>query len=96
MDVKNFKRLLISIPKSIELNSESKAKLILVWDWVHTRPNIYFFGGKAWIPIKICNWHYSKIRVIGNVVDSIIEPRKNNQNYFYKKYNFIYNPKYYF
>jgi len=32
MDVKNFKRLLISIPKYIELNSEPK--LILVWAWV--------------------------------------------------------------
>jgi len=28
-----------------------------------------------------CIWHYSKIRVIGNVVDSITEPRKKN-NYF--------------
>ena len=35
------------------------------------------------LPITIGNWHYSRIRVIGNVVDSIVEPRKNNQNYFY-------------
>jgi len=34
------------------------------------------------LPIKIGNWHYSSIRVIGNVVDSITEPRKNNYNYF--------------
>jgi hypothetical protein len=32
--------------------------------------------------ITIGNWHYSRIRVIGNVVDSITEPRKNNYFYF--------------
>jgi len=37
MGVKNFKRLLISIPKCIEFNSESKSKLILAWVWVHTQ-----------------------------------------------------------
>ncbi len=31
MGVKNFKRLLISILKCIELNSEPKPKLILIW-----------------------------------------------------------------
>ncbi len=30
------------------------------------------------LPITIGEWHYSRIRVIGNVVDSITEPRKNN------------------
>ena len=43
MGVKNFKRLLISIPKCIELNSE----LILVLGLGSNpgpRPNIYFFG----------------------------------------------------
>jgi hypothetical protein len=34
------------------------------------------------LPIAIGNWHYSRSRVIGNVVDSITEPRKNNCNYF--------------
>jgi len=34
------------------------------------------------LPIKIGNWHYSSIRVIGNVVDLITEPRKDNYNYF--------------
>jgi len=28
------------------------------------------------LPITIGNWHYSRIRVIGNVVDLITEPRK--------------------
>ena len=36
---------------------------------------------------KFGNWHYSRIRVIGNVVDSITEPRKNKYNYFYNFYN---------
>ena len=43
--------------------------------------------------ITVGNWHYSRIRVIGNVVDSITEPRKNNLQFIfimkYKKYNFI-------
>ena len=34
------------------------------------------------LAITIGNWHYSSIRVIGNVVDSITEPRKNNYNNF--------------
>jgi len=29
------------------------------------------------MPITIGKWHYSRIRVIGNVVDSITEPRRN-------------------
>jgi len=33
-------------------------------------------------PITIGNRHYSRIRVIGNGVDSTAEPRKNNYNYF--------------
>jgi hypothetical protein len=44
MGIKNFKRLLTSIPKHTELNSE----LILVWVWVHTRdpdPKYTFFWG---------------------------------------------------
>ena len=46
MGVKNFKRLLISRPKCIELNSESKPKLILVLgSHPGPRPNIYFFFG---------------------------------------------------
>ena len=28
------------------------------------------------LPITIGNWRYSRIRVIGNVVDSITEPRE--------------------
>ena len=28
------------------------------------------------MPITIGNWHYSRIRVIGNVVDSITETRE--------------------
>ena len=31
---------------------------------------------KITLPITIGYWHYSRIRVIGNVVDSITEPRK--------------------
>jgi len=49
MGFKNFKRLLISIPKFIELNSESKPELILVLVWVSTRdpdPIYIFFGSK--------------------------------------------------
>jgi hypothetical protein len=34
------------------------------------------------LPITIGNWHYSRIRVIGNVVDSITQPPKNNKKYF--------------
>jgi hypothetical protein len=34
------------------------------------------------LPITTGNWHYSIIRAIGNVVDSITKPRKNNYNYF--------------
>ena len=34
------------------------------------------------LPITIGNWHYSRIRGIGNVVDSVTEPRKNNYFYF--------------
>ena len=30
------------------------------------------------LPITIGKWHYSRIRVIGNVVDLITEPRKKN------------------
>ncbi len=50
MGVKNFKRLLISIPKCIEFNSESKSNLILAWVWVHTQdpdPIYTFFEGKG-------------------------------------------------
>ena len=48
MGVNNFKRLLISIPKCLELNSESKPKLILILGLdlgphPGPRPNIYFF-----------------------------------------------------
>ena len=49
MDFKNFKRLLISVPKCLELNSE----LILVW--VYTRepdPICTFLGGNFCILIK--------------------------------------------
>ena len=66
LGVNNFKRLLISIPKCIELNSESKPKLILVWVWAPGRdPNsIYtFFWGKSlimidcqWVPITSNDW----------------------------------------
>ena len=35
------------------------------------------------LPIAIGNWHYSRSRVIGNVVDSITEPRKNITITFY-------------
>ncbi len=45
------------------------------------------------LPITIGNWHYSKIRVIGNVVDSITEPRKKQLQLLFimtcKKYKFI-------
>jgi len=34
------------------------------------------------LPIRIGNWYYSRIRVIGNVVDSINERRKNDHNHF--------------
>jgi hypothetical protein len=50
------------------------------------------------LPITIGNWHYSKIRVIGNVVDSITEPRKKQLQLLfimtYKKCKFIHNRKY--
>ena len=32
------------------------------------------------LPITIGKWHYSRIRVIGNVVDSIAGARKTNCN----------------
>jgi hypothetical protein len=52
------------------------------------------------LPIRIGNWQNSRFRGIGNVVDSITEPRKNNYNHFfirtYTKYKFISNTKYYF
>ena len=32
------------------------------------------------LPITIGDWHYSRIRVIGNVVDLTTEPRKNKYN----------------
>jgi hypothetical protein len=51
MGAKILKSLLISTPKCTELNSESKAKLILVWVWVHTwdpDPIYTFLGGKVW------------------------------------------------
>ncbi len=35
------------------------------------------------LPITIGNWHYSRIRVIGNVVDSIAEPLKKITVTFY-------------
>ncbi len=35
------------------------------------------------LPISIGDWHYSRIRVIGNVVDSITEPRKKITITFY-------------
>ena len=34
--------------------------------------------------LPISDWHCSRIRVIGNVVDSVTEPRKNNYKYFLK------------
>jgi hypothetical protein len=30
------------------------------------------------LPITVGNWRYPRIKVIGDVVDSITEPRKNN------------------
>ena len=55
--------------------------------------------GTITLLITIGDGHYSRIRVVGNLVDSITEPRK-----IYKKYlvisntkcNFISNTKYYF
>ncbi len=50
------------------------------------------------LPISIGDWHYSRIRVIGNAVDSITEPRKKQLKFLfimtYKKYKFIHNTKY--
>ena len=45
MGVKNFKRLLISIPKCIKLNSELILALGL-GSHPEPRPNIYFFWGE--------------------------------------------------
>jgi hypothetical protein len=58
MGVKNFKRLLISIPKCIEINSESKSKfkskLILVWVPIRGQTQyILFFGVKCVLVIII-------------------------------------------
>jgi len=44
--------------------------------------------------MTVGNWHYSRIRVIGNVGDSITEKKTKKQLLFtmtYKKYNFIRN-----
>jgi len=58
MGVKNFKRLLISIPKCIELSSE----LILVLGLVShpgPRPNIYFFWGEmSGFDLEINSMHF--------------------------------------
>ena len=47
------------------------------------------------LPITIGNWHYSRIIVIGNVVDSIAETRKKQLLFImtYKRYKFIHNTK---
>ena len=56
--------------------------------------------GTITLPITSGNWHYSRSRVIGNVVDSITEtPKKQLQLLFimtYKKYKFVHNTKYCF
>ncbi len=69
MGVKNFKRLLISIPKCIELNSE----LILILGLglgSHTEPksNIYFFQGE----MSDCNI-YHKINQLNNEIKQLID-----------------------
>jgi len=52
------------------------------------------------LPITIGNWHYSRRRVTGDVVDSITEPPKKQLRLLfimtYKKYKFIHNTKYCF
>jgi hypothetical protein len=52
------------------------------------------------LPITIGNWHYSRSRVTGNVVDSVTEPPKKQFQFLFimtnKKYKFIHNTKYCF
>ena len=78
---KKFKRLLISIPKCIELNSESKPKIIVIWVWVPNRdpdPIYTFFGEKSGYDLP------SLISVISIffeiIVNNLIMPTMNKRN----------------
>jgi len=55
-----------------------------------TRPGNIVIGNYKLIetitlPITIGDWHYSRIRVIGNEVDLITESRKTNTITYYNK-----------
>ena len=60
MGVMNFKSLLVSLPKCIEINSESKPKLILV-AWIQNLHIIYFGKVSCFEQIIIIgNWFLKK------------------------------------
>ena len=95
MSAKNLKHLLIFIPKCIELNSESKPKLILVLGLalgiIQDPDPITFFWRNVWLQLVIG----VRIRLIGNVVESITELRKKQLQLLFimtfKKYKCIQN-----